>query len=116
MKNKLLKQLRKEAKKNVYLISYSGDSDFHIIWDRSTEPHGLLRYYYTKSMGGIFETMPTIDYKSIEEALPYLHKARNHYIIEIFRLKYRTYSKGEQKKRNLESLKLQEFQKYLQQF
>lgn len=109
MKNKLLKQLRKEAKENVYLISYSENSDFHIIWDKD------LRYYYKESMD-IFDPLMPIGYKSIEEALPYLQKARNHYIIEIFRCEYQTYSKREQKQRNLESLKLQEFQKYLRQF
>ena len=115
MKNKLLRQLRKEAKENVYLISYSENSDFHIIWDRNDKPLGFLRYYYKKSIDA-FDTRISIGYESIEEALPYLQKARNCYIIEMFRLRYQTYSKGEQKKRNLESLKLQEFQKYLRKF
>ena len=114
MKNKLLKQLRKEAKENVYLTSYS-DSDIYIIWDDNNPTFGSFRYYYTKSKD-MFDTLTPIEFKSVEEALSYLPKARNHYIIEIFRRKYRTYSKREQKHINLESLKLQEFQKYLRQF
>ena len=57
-----------------------------------------------------------VNYKSIEEALPDLAKARRKYILEILHTKYRTLSKGQQKREEIERLKHQDYQKYLQQF
>ena len=40
----------------------------------------------------------------------------NKYILEILHTEYRTYSKGRQKREEMERLKQQDYQKYLQQF
>ena len=56
------------------------------------------------------------NYKSIKDALPDLQKARLKYILEILHTEYRTLSKGQQKREEIERLKQKDYQKYLQQF
>lgn len=119
MKNKLLKQLRKEAKENVYLTNCYCEDSKNVITiiclKEGINENDIIKYFYNSELD-VFDTVDTVNYGSVEEALPYLKKARYRYIMDEFRMNYQTYSKGEQKQRNLESLKLQEFQKYLRQF
>ena len=111
MKNKLLKQLRKKAKEEVYLTHYySEDGKLSIILKRYD-----ARYFYNKDID-MFCTNIIVDYNSIEEALPYLQKSRRKYILDILHSEYRTMSKGRQKREEAERLRQQDYQKYLQQF
>ena len=78
-------------------------------------PFGLTTYFYNKDID-MFCSNTIVNYKSIEEALPDLQKARRKYILEILHIEYRTLSKGQQKREEIERLKQQDYQKYLQQF
>ena len=116
MKNKLLKQLRKKAKEEVYLTHYySEDGKLSIILKKHDAPFGLTTYFYNKDID-MFCTNTIVAYKSVEEALPDLARARRKYILEILHTEYRTLSKGQQKRKEIERLKQQNYQKYLQQF
>lgn len=121
MKNKLLKQLRKEAKENVYLKNYYCECEYGkdiitiICVKEGINEDDIIKYFYNSELD-MFETENTVNYDSVEEALPYLKKARCRYIMDEFRMNYQTYSKGEQKKIEKERIKRQEYQKYLQQF
>ena len=116
MKVKLLKKLRKKAKEEVYLTHYySENGKLSIILKKHDAPFGLTTYFYNKDID-MFCTNTIVNYKSIEEALPDLQKARRKYILEILHTEYRTLSKGQQKREEIERLKHQDYQKYLQQF
>ena len=118
MKNKLLKQLRKEAKKNVYLsqsLYCSGPGKITIIHKLIDAPFGLTTYFYNPELD-IFEQDGGAQYNTVEEALPDLQKARRNYILNTLHTEHRTFSKGDQKRKEIERLKQQEYQKYLQQF
>lgn len=123
MKSKLLKQLREEAKENVYLKNYYSEDGKDILTiicvKEGLNEDIIIKYFYNSELD-VFErldkTVDTVNYGSVEEALPYLKKARHRYIMDEFRLNYQTYSKGEQKKIEKERIKQQEYQKYLQQF
>lgn len=116
MKNKLLKQLRKKAKEEVYLTHYySEDGKLSIILKKHDAPFGLTTYFYNKEID-MFCTNIIVNYKSVEEALPDLQKARRKYILEILHTEYRSCSRGKQKREEIERLKQQDYQKYLQQF
>lgn len=118
MKSKLLKQLRAEAKENVYLKNYfceDGNDIITIICVKEDIEGDIIKYFYNSKLD-VFEKVDTVNYGSVEEALPYLKKARYRYIMDDFRMNYQTYSKGEQKKIEKERIKRQEYQKYLQQF
>ena len=118
MKNKLLKQLRKEAKKNVYLsqsLYCSGPDKIIIIYKTIDAPFGLTTYFYNPVLD-MFEQDEVAYYNTVEEALPDLAKARRYYILNVLHSEHRTFSKGDQKRKEIEILKQQEYQKYLQQF
>lgn len=124
MKSKLLKQLRKEAKENVYLKKYYYEDGKDILTiicvKEGINEDNIIKYFYNSELD-VFETVGTVkygavNYGSVEEALPYLKKARYRYIMDEFRINYQTYSKGEQKKIEKDRIKRQEYQKYLQQF
>ena len=116
MKVKLLKKFRKQAKEEVYLTHYySEDGKLSIILKKHDAPFGLTTYFYNKDID-MFCTNTIVDYNSVEEALPYLQKARREYILEILHTEYRTLSKGQQKRKEIERLKQEDYQKYLQQF
>lgn len=116
MKNKLLKQLRKKVKEEVYLTHYySEDGKLSIILKKCDAPFGLTTYFYNREID-MFCTNTIVAYKSVEEALPDLQKARRKYILEILHTEYRSCSKGQQKRQEIERLKQQDYQKYLQQF
>lgn len=119
MKSKLLKQLRKEAKENVYLKKYYYENGKDIITiicvKEGVNEDDIIKYFYNSELD-VFEKIKIVNYRSVEEALPHLKKARYRYIMDEFRINYQTYSKGEQKKIEKERIKRQEYQKYLQQF
>lgn len=116
MKTKILKQLRKKAKEEVYLTHYySEDRKLSIILEKRDAPFGLTTYFYNKELD-MFCTNTIVVYKSVEEALPDLARARRKYILEILHTEYRTLSKGQQKREEIERLKHQDYQKFLQQF
>jgi hypothetical protein len=116
MKVKLIKKLRKKAKEDVYLTHYySENGKLSIILKEHDAPFGLTTYFYNKDID-MFCTYIIANYKSIEEALPDLQKARRKYILEILHTEYRTLSKGQQKREDIERLKQEDYQKYLQQF
>jgi hypothetical protein len=124
MKSKLLKKLRDESKENVYLSQskYYSESlesgKITIIYktiDVDFPPFGLTTYFYNPDLD-IFEQDMVVHYNTVEEALPDLQKARHRYILDTLHCDYRTFSKGEQKKQEIEIIKQQEYQKYLQQF
>ena len=116
MKVKLLKKLRKEAKEKIYLSpSYSEDDKLCIIHKIHDAPFGLTTTFYNKEID-VFCYDTIINYKTIEEALPDLARARRYYILNVLHSDYRTYSKGEQKRREMERLKQENYQKYLKQF
>lgn len=94
---------------------YSEDGKISIILKKLDAPFGLTTYFYNKDID-MFCINTIVNYKSIEEALPDLAKARRKYILEILHTKYRTLSKGQQKREEIERLKHQDYQKYLQQF
>lgn len=116
MKTKLLKQLRKKAKEEVYLTHYySEDRKISIILKKHDAPFGLTTYFYNKDID-MFCTNTIVNYNSVIEALDDLAMARRKYILEILHREYRTLSKGQQKREEIERLKQQDYQKYLQQF
>lgn len=116
MKNKFLKQLRKKAKEEVYLTHYYlEDGKISIILKKHDAPFGLTTYFYNREID-MFCTNTIVTYKSVEEALPDLARARRKYILEILHTEYRTLSKGQQKREEAERLRQQDYQKYLQQF
>ena len=116
MKNKLLKQLRKKAKEEVYLTHYySEDGKLCIIHKIHDAPFGLVTTFYDHELD-IFCDDTIFHYNSVIEALPDLARARRKYILEILHTEYRTLSKGQQKRKEIERLKQQNYQKYLQQF
>lgn len=116
MKVKLIKNLRKKAKEEVYLTHYYSENEkLSIILKKHDAPFGLTTYFYNKDID-MFCTNTIVNYKSIEDALPDLQKARRKYILEILHTEYRTLSKGQQKREEIERLKSQDYQKYLQQF
>jgi hypothetical protein len=116
MKVKLLKKFRKQAKEDVYLTHYySEDRKISIILKKPDAPFGLTTYFYNKEID-MFCTNTIVNYKSVEEALPDLARARRKYILEILHAEYRPCSKGKQKREEMERLKHQDYQKYLQQF
>ena len=116
MKVKLIKKLRKKAKEEVYLTHYySEDGKLSIILKKHDAPFGLTTYFYNKDID-MFCTNIIVNYNSVIEALPDLQKARHKYILEILHTEYRTLSKGQQKREEIERLKHQDYQKYLQQF
>lgn len=116
MKVKLLKKFRKQAKEEVYLTHYySENGKLSIILKKHDAPFGLTTYFYNKDID-MFCTNTIVNYNSVIEALPDLQKARSKYILEILHTEYRTLSKGQQKREEIERLKQQDYQKYLQQF
>jgi hypothetical protein len=116
MKVKLLKNIRKKAKEEVYLTHYySENGNLSIILKKHDAPFGLTTYFYNKDID-MFCTNTIVNYNSVIEALPDLQKARRKYILEILHTEYRTLSKGQQKREEIERLKQQDYQKYLQQF
>ena len=118
MKTKLLARLRKEAKEFVYLSHYySEDGMLSIIYKQVDDdtPFGLTTIFYNKELD-MFCTDTSISYKTIEEALPDLQKARRRFILDVLHSEYRTYSKGQQKREEIKRLKQQNYEKYLQQF
>jgi hypothetical protein len=124
MKSKLLKKLREESKENVYLSQskYYSESlesgQITIIYktiDVDVPAFCLTTYFYNPNLD-IFEQDMVVHYNTVEEALPDLRKARRRYILDTLHCDYRTFSKGDQKKQEIEIIKQQEYQKYLQQF
>lgn len=116
MKTKLLKKLRKEAKENIYLSpSYSEDGKLCIIHKIHDAPFGLVTTFYNHELD-IFCNDIIFHYNSVIEALPDLASARRKYILEILHSEYRTLSKGQQKRQEIERLKQENYQKYLQLF
>lgn len=116
MKIKLLKKLRKEAKENVYLTHYySEEGMLCIIYKILDQPFGLTTTFYNKGMD-MFCKDTIINYKTIEEALPDLQKARRCYILSVLHSEYRACSKGQEKRNKMERLKQEDYQKYLKQF
>ena len=105
MKSKLLKELREEAKENVYLKNYYCEDGKDILTiicvKEGINEEDIITYFYNRELGvferNVFERVDTVNYGSVEEALPYLKKARYRYIMDEFRINYQTYSKGEQK-------------------
>ena len=101
MKSKLLKQLRKEAKENVYLSQsqyYSESSEsgqITIIYktiDVDVPSFGLTIHFYNPNLD-IFEQDIVVHYNTVEEALPDLQKARRNYILNVLHREYRKFSK-----------------------
>jgi len=121
MKTKLLKRLRAESKEDVYLSQpqyRSGSGPIIIIYntiDTDVPAFGLTTYFYNPNLD-IFEQDQVVNYNTVKEALPDLQKARRRYILDVLHCDYRTFSKGEQKRKEIERIKHQEYQKYLQQF
>ena len=118
MKTKLLTRLRKEAKEDVYLSQsqyYSGSGLITIIYKTIDDSFGLTTTFYNPDLD-IFEQDIVTHYNTVEEALPDLQKARRNYILNVLHSDYRTFSKGDQKRKETEIFKQQEYQKYLQQF
>lgn len=116
MKVKLIKKLRKKAKEEVYLTQYYSENEkLSIILKKHDAPFGLTTYFYNGDID-MFCTNAIVNYKSVEEALPDLQKARRKYILEILHTEYRTLTKGQQKREEIERLKQEDYQKYLQQF
>jgi hypothetical protein len=118
MKTKILKKLRKEAKEEVYLTQslYSpGPGKITIIHKIIDAPFGLTITFYDPVLDMFVQDEAAL-YNTVEEALPYLQKARRKYILEILHSEYRKFSKGKQKRQEIERLKQQDYQKYLQQF
>ena len=117
MKNKLLKQLHKEAKECVCLSpSYIEDGKVCIIHKIYDDDSFVLTISFYNPELDIFEQDEVAHYNTIGEALPDLQKARRNYILNVLHSEHRTFSKGDQKRKEIERLKQQEYQKYLQQF
>ena len=118
MKTKLLTRLRKEAKEEVYLtqsLYCSGPGKITIIHKIIDAPFGLTIAFYDPVID-MFGQDEVARYNTVEEALPDLAKARRYYILNVLHSEYRKFSKGKQKRQEIERLKQQDYQKYLQQF
>lgn len=116
MKVKLLKRLRKEAKEEIYLSpSYSEEGKLCIIHEIPDAPFGSTILFYDNEMD-IFCTDTIFNYNSVIEALPDLARARRYYILNVLHSDYRSCSKGQEKRNEIEKLKRENYQKYLQQF
>jgi hypothetical protein len=118
MKTKILKKLRKEAKEEIYLTQslYRSEPDkITIIHEVIDAPFGLTIAFYDPVLD-MFVQDEVAHYNTVEEALPDLAKARRHYILNVLHNEYRKFSKGKQKRQEIERLKQQDYQKYLQQF
>jgi len=118
MKTKILKKLRKEAKEEVYLtqsLYRSEPCKITIIHKIIDAPFGLTIAFYDPVLD-IFVQDEVARYNTVEEALPDLAKARRYYILNVLHSEYRKFSKGKQKRQEIERLKQQDYQKYLQQF
>lgn len=116
MKTKLLKKLRKKAKEEVYLTHYYSEEGMLRIMHKMLDiPFGLTNTFYNRGTD-IFCNDTIIEYKTIEEALPDLQKARRCYILNVLHSEYRTLSKGQEKRNEMERLKQENYQKYLKQF
>jgi hypothetical protein len=116
MKTKILARLRKEAKEEVYLSpSYTEDGKLCIIYKIHDAPFGLTATFYNPEFD-IFEQDEVTHYNTVEEALPDLARARRYYILYILHTDYRTFSKGNQKRKEIERVKQENYRKYLQQF
>ena len=118
MKTKILKKLRKEAKEEVYLtqsLYRSEPGKITIIHKIIDAPFGLTIAFYDPVLD-MFVQDEVARYNTVEEALPDLRKARRRYILDTLHCDYRTFSKGDQKKQEIEIIKQQRYQKYLQQF
>ena len=117
MKTKLLTRLRKEAKECVYLSpSYTEDGKICIIRKIHEDDSLVLTISFYNPALDIFEQDEVAHYNTALEALPDLKRARNYYILNILHTEYRTFSKGDQKRKEIERLKYQDYQKYLQKF
>ena len=116
MKTKPLTRLRKEAKEYVYLSHYYSENGMlSIIYKQIEAPFGLTATFYNKEID-MFCTDTIISYKTIEEALPDLARARRRFILDVLHTEYRTFSKGDQKREEIKRLKQQDYEKYLQKF
>lgn len=119
MKTKILKKLRKEAKEEVYLSQslYRSEHGKITIIHKVIEdaPFGLTISFYDPVLD-MFVQDEVARYNTVEEALPDLAKARRYYILNVLHSEYRKFSKGKQKRQEIERLKYQDYQKYLQQF
>ena len=116
MKNKLLKQLRKEAKEYVHLTHYYSENGMiSIVYKQEEAQFGLTTTFYNKD-ADMFCTDTIIRYKTIEEVLPDLTKARRRFILDVLHEEYRTLSKGQQKRKEIERLKQENYEKYLHKF
>ena len=118
MKTKILNKLRKEAKAEVYLSQSLYRSELGkltIIHKVIDTPFGLTIAFYDPVLD-MFVQEEVAHYNTVEEALPDLAKARRYYILNVLHSKYRRLSKGKQKRQELDRLKYQDYQKYLQQF
>jgi hypothetical protein len=116
MKTKLLKKLRKEAKENIYLSpSPTQDDMICIIFESIDEQFGLTQTFYD-GKNDIFRSDTIVNYNSVIDALLALASARRYYILNLLHSKYRAYSKGQEKRNEMERLKREDYQKYLRQF
>lgn len=116
MKNKLLKRLRKESKECVHLTHYYSENGMiSIVYKHEEEPFGIATNFYNKEID-MFCTDTIIEYKTVEEALLDLQKARRCFILNVLHSDYRTYSKGQEKRNEIERLKREYYEKYLYRF
>ena len=118
MKTKILNKLRKEAKAEVYLSQSLYRSELGkltIIHKVIDAPFGLTIAFYDPVLD-MFVQEEVAHYNTVEEALPDLAKARRYYILNVLHSEHRTFSKGDQKRKESERLKQENYQKYLQQF
>jgi hypothetical protein len=97
MKTKLLKQLRDDAKQCVYLTNrYSSNNNITIVYEDEYDK----TYYFNPFSNWFFAFFSEKDtFKTVEEALPFLEKARRTFIEKVFREDYQKESKGAQKRR-----------------
>ena len=116
MKNKLLKQLRKEAKEYVHLTHYYSENGMiSIVYKQEEKSFNITTNFYNKEID-MFCTDTIIEYKTIEEALLDLQKARRCFILNVLHSDYRTYSKGQEKRNEIKRLKREDYEKYLHKF
>lgn len=117
MKTKLLTRLRKEAKECVYLSpSYTEDGKICTIHKIHEDDSLVLTISFYNPKLDIFEQNEVAHYNTALEALPDLQRARRRFILDVLHNEYRTFSKGDQKRQEIERLKQQDYEKYLQQF
>ena len=106
MKTKILKKLRKEAKEEVYLSTSLYRSELgkftiiHKVIDDA--PFGLTISFYDPVLD-MFGQEEVARYNTVKEALPDLAKARRYYILNALHSEYRKFSKGKQKRQEIES-------------